>query len=49
MMQVNMQHAFHEQKANFDNFNELKTLFLSIIPRILNIYQFKKQGGGASI
>ena len=35
-------------------FNELKTLVLSIIPRILNIYQVKKPGGvsireGASI
>ena len=54
MMQVNIQHVFDEQKANFDHFNELKTLILSIISKILNIYQVKKQAGvpireGASI
>ena len=43
-----------EQKANFDHFNELKTLISSIIPRILHIYQVKNRGGasireGASI
>ena len=40
MMQVNIQ-RFDEQKAHF---NELKTLILSIIPSIINIYQVKKQG-----
>ena len=54
MMQVNIIHVFDEQKANFDHFNELKTLILSIIYRAFNIYQVKKQGGasireGASI
>ena len=44
MMQVNIQHVFDEQKANFDHFNELETLILSIIPRILNIYEVKKWG-----
>ena len=34
MMQVNIQHVFDEQKANFDHFNELKTLISSIIPSI---------------
>ena len=43
MMQVNIQHLFDEQKANFDPFNELKTLISSIILRILNIYEVKKQ------
>ena len=43
-MEVNIQHVFDEQKANFDHFYELKTLILSIIPRILNTYQVKKQG-----
>ena len=54
MMQVTIQYVFDEQKANFDHFNELRTSILSIIPRILNIYQVKKQRGasireGASI
>ena len=49
MMQVNIQHVFDEQKAHFDNFNELKTLILSIIPRILNINQVKKLSCGVSI
>ena len=54
MMLVNIQHVFDEQKANFDHFNELKTLNLSVIPRNLNVYLVKKQGGvsiqeGASI
>ena len=54
MMEVNIQCVFDEQKAYFNHFNELKTLTLSIIPRILNIYQVKKQVGasireGASI
>ena len=44
-MQVNIQHVFDQQKENFDYFIELKTLILSIIPRILNVYQVKKQGG----
>ena len=35
---------FDEQKANFGHFNELKTIILCMIPRILNIYQVKKQG-----
>ena len=48
MMQVNIRHVIDEQKANFDHFNELKTLILSIITRILNIYQVKKRGGGAA-
>ena len=41
MMQVNIEHILGQQKANFDHFNELKSLILSII---LNIYQVKKQG-----
>ena len=54
MMQVNIQHIFDERKANSDHFNDIKTLILGIIPRILNIYQVKKAGGasireGASI
>ena len=32
MMKVNIQHFPDEQKANFDQFIELKTLILSIIP-----------------
>ena len=44
MMQVNIQCAFDELKANFDYFTELKTLILSIIPRILNVHQVKKTG-----
>ena len=47
MMQVNIQHVFDEQKANFDHCNELKTLNSSIIPRILNIYQVRKQRGAS--
>ena len=34
MMKVNIQYVFDEQKANFDHFNELKTLILSIIHTI---------------
>ena len=34
MTQVNIPHVFDEQKANFEHFNELKTLILSIIPMI---------------
>ena len=30
MMLVNIQHVFDEQKANFDHFDELKTLISSI-------------------
>ena len=41
-MQVNIQHVFDEQKANFGHFSELKKLISSIIPKILNIYQVKK-------
>ena len=48
MMYVNIQHVFDEQNANFDQFNELKTLILSVIPRILNIYQVKKRGEGVN-
>ena len=44
MMLGNIQHVLDEQKANFDYFNEFKILNLSIIPRILNIYQVKKHG-----
>ena len=47
MMEVNILHVFDEQKANFDHFNELKTLILSIIPRILNTYQVKKTGSAS--
>ena len=43
-MQVNIQHVFDEQKANFDHSNELRTLISSIIPRILNVHYVKKQG-----
>ena len=33
-----------QQKTNFDHFNGLKTLILSIIPRTLYIYQAEKTG-----
>ena len=46
-MQVNIQQVFDKQKANFNHFNALKTLILSIIPRILNIYLVKKQRGAS--
>ena len=36
-----IQHVFDEE----NHFNELKILISSIIPRILNVYQVKKQGG----
>ena len=36
--------VFLMNKANFDHFNELKTLILSIIHRILHVHQVKKQG-----
>ena len=50
MMYVNIQCDVDEQKANFEHFNELKTLISSIILRILDVYQVKKEwGGGASI
>ena len=51
MMQVNIQHVFDKQKANFDHFNELKTLILSIIHQILSTVftRSKSRGGGASI
>ena len=39
-----MQHVFDEQNANFDHFNNLKTLILSIIPMLLNVYQVKNRG-----
>ena len=43
----NIQHVFDQQKANFDHFNQLKNLISSIILRILNIYQIKKQVGAS--
>ena len=46
-MKINIQHVFDEQKANMDHFNEIQTLISSIIARILNIYQVKKQGGAS--
>ena len=44
MMSVNIQHIVDEEKVNFDHFNELRTLISSVIPRILNMYEVKKQG-----
>ena len=43
-MWVNIQRVLNEQKANFDHFNELKTLISSTIPRILDIFLVKKLG-----
>ena len=48
MMQVNIQHVFDEQKANFDHFNELKTSSLSIIHWILEYLPSQKTGGGGA-
>ena len=45
MMQVNIQHVCDEQKVNFEHFDELKTLILSIIPRIFKYLPGQKTGG----
>ena len=44
MMYVNNQCVFDEQKANFEHFNELKTLISKIVSRIYNIDSVKKRG-----